>query len=79
MKYLLLLAVLLTSCATEHRPPAREIGSVYIDCTNKDVFERYFAQQLSLTNMQRVESDPTERQYYAAIKDRLWTLRSTCR
>jgi hypothetical protein len=29
--------------------------------------------------MQRINDDPVERQYYAVIKDRLWSLRSVCR
>jgi hypothetical protein len=80
VKALVILAVLsLTGCATQHRAPANDIRGVYIDCTNRAAFESYFNRQLSLTDMQRIESDPQERQYYAAIKDRLWTLRSVCR
>jgi len=79
MKYLvILLSLALTACATQHRAPAGDIRGVYIDCTNRAAFESYFNRQLSLTDMQRIESDPQERQYYAAIKDRLWTLRSVC-
>lgn len=79
MKYLLLLVVLLTGCATQHRAPAYNIHNTYIDCTNRESFEAYFNRQLSLTDMNKVNSDSAERQYYAAIKDRLWTLRSICR
>ena len=79
MKAIILLALILAGCATQHRAPAYNIHNTYIDCTNRAEFEAYFNRQLSLTNMDRVNSDPMERQYYAAIKDRLWTLRSTCR
>jgi hypothetical protein len=80
MKSLIVIAaILVTGCATEHRAPSGQIQGVYIDCTNRAAFENYFNRQLSLTDMKRIESDPQERQYYAAIKDRLWTLRSVCR
>lgn len=79
MKYLALMVILLSGCATQHRAPAYNIHNTYIDCTNRESFEAYFNRQLGLTNMDKVNSDPVERQYYAAIKDRLWTLRSTCR
>ena len=80
MKSLVVIAVLsLAGCDTQNRAPANDIRGVYIDCTNRTAFESYFNRQLSLTDMQRIESDPQERQYYAAIKDRLWTLRSVCR
>lgn len=78
MKYLLIV-LLLAGCATQHRAPANDIHNTYIDCTNRASFEAYYNRQLSLTNMDKVNSDPNERQYYAAIKDRLWTLRSICR
>ena len=70
---------LLAGCATQNRAPASDIGGLYIDCTNRVAFENYFQRQLSLTDMQKVNSDANERAYYAAIKDRLWTLRSICR
>ncbi len=70
---------LLAGCATQNRAPAYDIHNTYIDCTNRTEFETYFNRQLSLTNMDKINSDPVERQYYAAIKDRLWTLRSVCR
>jgi len=80
MKHLVIIFVLLlTGCATQNRAPVGDIGGLYIDCTNRAQFENYFHRQLSLTDMQKVNSDPNERAYYAAIKDRLWTLRSTCR
>jgi hypothetical protein len=75
----LMLAVSLVGCATQHRAPTRDISGVYIDCTNRAAFEAYFNRQLSLTDMQRINDDPVERQYYAVIKDRLWSLRSVCR
>ena len=79
MKFFLILAAMLTAgCATEHRAPAGQLQGVYIDCTNRAAFESYFNKQLSLTDMQQIEKNPQERQYYAAIKDRLWTLRSDC-
>ena len=80
MKHLVVLAVVvLSACATQHRASRSEIGGVYIDCTNRAAFEAYFNRQLSLTDMQRIDADPVERQYYAVIKDRLWSLRSVCR
>lgn len=79
MKYLIILSLMLGGCATQNRAPAYNIHNTYIDCTNRESFESYFNRQLSLTDMNKVNSDSTERQYYAAIKDRLWTLRSTCR
>lgn len=77
-KFLLLFVLCASGCATQHRPPANSLQSVYIDCYNRVPFERWFNQQLKLTDMNRIDSDPEERAYYAAIKDRLWTLRSTC-
>jgi hypothetical protein len=80
MKSLILLgSLLLAACATQNRAAAPDLKNTYIDCTNKQSFESYLNRQLSLTDMDKVLSDPVERQYYAAIKDRLWTLRSTCR
>jgi hypothetical protein len=79
MRLSIILAVLLTGCATQHRPPSNDIRSLYIDCTNKRAFETYYEKQLQLTNFKKVENDPVERDYYNAIKDRLWTLRSVCR
>jgi hypothetical protein len=79
MKYSLLMVMFLVGCATEHRPPPRDITGVYIDCTNKASFENYFNKQLRLTESNKIELDPAERQYYAAIKDKIWTLRATCR
>ncbi len=79
MKHTLIILFMLTGCATQHRVPAHDIYNTYIDCTNKNEFEAYFNRQLSLTDMNKVNSDPVERKYYAAIKDRLWMLRSTCR
>ena len=76
---IIFLSLLLVGCATQHRASRSEIGGVYIDCTNRAAFEAYFNRQLSLTDMQRIEADPVERQYYAVIKDRLWSLRSVCR
>lgn len=74
-----LIAVLaLGACATQHRPRAQDLQNVYIDCTNRVQFEHWYNQQLRLTDMGKIEQDPVERQYYAAIKDRLWTLRSVC-
>ena len=70
-------ALILAGCSTTHRPPAQDIGSLYIDCTNRVAFERMLDRQLSLTDRNAV--DPAERAYYAAIKDRLWTLRSVCK
>jgi hypothetical protein len=79
MKLLIIISsFLVVGCATQHRPPTQDISNVYIDCTNRAAFEAYFNRQLSLTDMQRINDDPVERQYYAAIKDRLWTLRSVC-
>ena len=80
MKLILLLAaLLLAGCATERRPSANNINNVYIDCTNRAAFERYLETQLRHTDMARIDSDPVERQYYAAIKDRVWSLRATCK
>lgn len=70
-------ALVLAGCSTTHRSPVQDIGSLYIDCTNRVAFERMLDRQLALTN--RDAGDPTERAYYAAIKDRLWTLRSICK
>jgi hypothetical protein len=78
MKYLIAIAIVLAGCSTTHRPPAQDINGLYIDCTNRVAYERYLDRQLALTNRDSV-GDPTERVYYAAIKDRLWTLRSTCK
>ena len=76
---MLAIVVLLTGCATEHRPPAAQLRDIYIDCTNRVAFENYFNQQLRLTDFTKIEENSDERRYYAAIKDRLWTLRSTCK
>ena len=79
MKSLVIVAsILLSACATQHRPPVNTIQSVYIDCYNRVQFERWFNSQLQLTDMSRIELNSNERAYYAAIKDRLWTLRSSC-
>lgn len=75
---LIVLTFLLTACATQHRPPVNSLQTVYIDCYNRVQFERWFNTQLQLTDMSRIEQNPNERAYYAAIKDRLWTLRSSC-
>ena len=75
----IIVAVLLTGCATQNRAPVGDLGNLYIDCTNRIQFENYFNRQLSLTDMQKVNSDANESAYYSAIKDRLWTLRSICR
>lgn len=78
MKTVIIIAVLLLSaCATEHRPPSQDIRNVYIDCTNRRAFEAYYEKQLRLTETDRI--DAVERQYYSAIKEKLWTLRATCR
>lgn len=78
MKQAIIIASLLVSaCATEHRPPSHDIRNVYIDCTNRRAFEAYYEKQLKLTTTDKI--DPVERQYYAAIKEKLWTLRATCR
>lgn len=74
---LVMAALILVGCSTTHRPPAQDIGSLYIDCTNRVAFERMLDRQLSVTDRNAV--DPAERAYYAAIKDRLWTLRSICK
>jgi hypothetical protein len=74
----IILAVMLTGCATEHRPPVAHLGSLHIDCTNRVVYENYLDQQLKLTDFTKVEQNTEERRYYAAIKDRLWSLRSIC-
>lgn len=80
MKLIAVLCMLMLSgCATQHRPPSNDIRSLYIDCTNKRAFEAYYEKQLQLTDYRKIESDPVERDYYNAIKDRLWTLRSVCR
>jgi len=73
-----LLVLCLVGCATEHRPPAAQINSLYIDCTNRVVFEQYLDKQISLTDFTKVSDNTDERRYYAAIKERLWSLRSTC-
>lgn len=79
MKSLLVMSVfLLAACATQHRPPVNNIQTVYIDCYNRVQFERWFNTQLQLTDVSKVEQNSNERAYYAAIKDRLWTLRSSC-
>lgn len=80
MKVLAIIAAIaLAGCATQHRAPARELSNMYIDCTNRVSFENYLNRQLSLTNFDKVDTDPKERAYYAALKDKLWTLRSICR
>lgn len=75
---IVLLAVLICGCATEHRQPVSQLGSLYIDCTNRTVYENFLNQQLYLTDFNKVEQNTEERRYYAAIKDRLWKLRSVC-
>lgn len=78
MKLALIIAVsLMSACATEHRPHSQDIKNVYIDCTNRKAFEAYYEKQLRLTDADRIDS--VERQYYSAIKEKLWTLRATCR
>lgn len=80
MKKIVLAAmVLLTGCATEHRPSAAQLRDLYIDCTNRVQYENYLNQQLALTDFTKVSDNSDERRYYAAIKDRLWSLRSTCK
>ena len=73
MKLILLLAALvLAGCATEHLPPANNINNIVIDCTNRAAIERMLDRMSNLTN-------PVERQKYAAIQDRVWSLRATCK
>jgi len=80
MKFIVVLfALILSACATQHRPPSNDIRNLYIDCTNKRAFESYYEKQLQLTDFKKIENDAVERDYYNAIKDRLWTLRSICR
>lgn len=76
-KAILIAALLMSACATEHRPASQDIRNVYIDCTNRRAFEAYYDKQLKLTAMDKI--DPVEQQYYSAIKEKLWTLRSVCR
>jgi hypothetical protein len=52
---------------------------LYIDCTNRVQYENYLNQQLQLTDFTKVAENSAERRYYAAIKDRIWSLRSTCK
>ncbi len=73
-----LLMCAITGCATQHRESSQVLRTVYIDCTNRQSFENYYAKQLQLTDMSKITSNSDEAQYYSAIKDRLWTLRSTC-
>ena len=77
-KLAIIAMVVMAGCSTTHRPPTQDISGLYIDCTNRVAFERLLDRQLALTDRDNV-GNPTERAYYAAIKDRLWTLRSTCR
>jgi hypothetical protein len=77
-KLAIIAMVVLAGCSTTHRAPTQDISGLYIDCTNRAAFERLLDRQLALTDRNNV-GDPTERAYYAAIKDRLWTLRSTCK
>ena len=74
---LVMAALILAGCSTTHRPPAQDIGSLYIDCTNLVAVERMLDRHLAVTDRNAV--DPAERAYYAAIKDRIWTLRSICK
>ena len=69
----------LAGCATQHLPPAADIENMYIDCYNRASFERMYAKELMLTDSDKIESDSRERRYYAAIKNKLWKLRSTCK
>jgi hypothetical protein len=79
MKYLVIATVILSGCATQHRPSTANIQNLYVDCTNREIFEAYYEKNLKLTNVNKVDVDPTEKLYYATLKDKLWTLRSTCR
>lgn len=69
---------LLTGCATQHRESPQVLRSMYIDCTNKQSFENYYIKQLGMTDVAKAEENSAESKYYSAIKDRLWTLRSSC-
>lgn len=79
MKYVLIAIVVLSGCATQHRPSSTNLQNLYVDCTNREVFESYYERNLKLTDINKVDSDPNEKLYYSTIKDKLWTLRSTCR
>lgn len=72
-----IITLMITACATEHRPLSQDIRNVYIDCSNRAAFEAYYNKQLRLTNVDKL--DPVEQQYYSAIKEKLWTLRMVCR
>lgn len=79
MKLALIALLVLSGCATQHRPASTNLQNLYVDCTNREIFEAYYAKNLQLTDANKVDSDPTEKLYYATLKDKLWTLRSTCR
>jgi hypothetical protein len=80
MKILIIIAAILaTGCATEHRASTQDLRNVYIDCTNRQAFENYYNKQLRLTDTGKATIDPVEQQYYAAIKEKLWTLRTVCK